>query len=609
MLKSVRLINFKSFDNLYLKFDSNVIYLNGPNGSGKSTIIEGIQLALLGYIPGHSKKLQDIFRFSSNNHIMEVSVSYEVNGSEFNVKRRYENTGGKISCIIDKFDIDDVLSSFDPNIELPVFNFKEFLQLSSNKQKQWLLDFIQNSDEKYNIDWETEIEDAIFKNNLIPDEGLVNELISEFDNEIDPDLLKSYNLEIKDRISEEKSIQSSSEKTLQETELSLLEYPSNTVTDTSSISDKLYCLTEKLSKLKYSKKILEENYHINEKLKGYKDLPYKMTSDETYIETSKEIKDILKSLYDKKERLEEINNQINSLKHNLLSSDYGDKCPIIHEPCEQLCKYRATVEEENIKLQRTVANLEIEKSKLLEEISSLKDSLNDKNKQLENISNRYLERDSLLKSLILLDENVDQVSIDRDLSELEKEVSELQSTLNLAIEYRSLLELSKKMETQKLQSKIRLDILKVVDKLTGPNGLQSKLGSSSMVKFISNLSTDSKILYDGSEIYIDIENTKSNSFDFGIIKDSNKISFETLSSGEKCIYMIILLSNILKISSTTKVLLVDDVFDHLDDENIKRIFDYTRNNKDIQYIFAGYQTIAKDESLNKYVIDVKRLKE
>lgn len=608
MLKSVRLINFKSFDNLYLKFDSNVIYLNGPNGSGKSTIIEGIQLALLGYIPGHSKKLQDIFRFSSNNHIMEVSVSYEVNGSEFNVKRRYENTGGKISCIIDKFDIDDVLSSFDPNIELPVFNFKEFLQLSSNKQKQWLLDFIQNSDEKYNIDWETEIEDAIFKNNLIPDEELVNELISEFDDEIDPDLLKSYNLEIKDRISEEKSIQSSSEKTLQETELSLLEYPSNTVTDTSSISDKLYCLTERLSKLKYNKKILEENYHINEKLKRYKDLPYKMTSDEAYIKISEEIKDISKSLYDKKERLEEINNQINSLKHNLLSSDYGDMCPIIHEPCEQLCKYRDTIEEENIKLQNTVANLEIEKSKLLEEIRSLKDSLNDKNKQLENISNKYLERDSLLKSLILLDENVNQVSIDKDLSELEEEVSELQSTLNLAIEYRSLLELSKKMEAQKLQSKIRLDILKVLDKLTGPNGLQSKLGSSSMVKFISNLSTDSKILYDGSEIYIDIENTKSNSFDFGIIKDSNKLSFETLSSGEKCIYMIILLSNILKISSTTKVLLVDDIFDHLDDENIKRIFDYTRNNKDIQYIFAGYQTIAKDESLNKYVVDVKRLK-
>lgn len=165
------------------------------------------------------------------------------------------------------------------------------------------------------------------------------------------------------------------------------------------------------------------------------------------------------------------------------------------------------------------------------------------------------------------------------------------------------------MKSQKIQSKIRLDLLKKLDNLTGQNGLQAKLGKAAVTDFLDSLSKTASLFYKNFDYYIDVENEKSNSFDFGIVKDGNKISYDTLSSGEQCVYMVALLSAILKLSTTCKLLLIDDVFDHLDEEKIKTVIKFAESQSDIQYIFAGYQTIAKDESLNKYVVDVKRLKE
>ena len=36
-------------------------YLYGKNGSGKTTVMQAVQLALLGYIPGTNKRTSDIF--------------------------------------------------------------------------------------------------------------------------------------------------------------------------------------------------------------------------------------------------------------------------------------------------------------------------------------------------------------------------------------------------------------------------------------------------------------------------------------------------------------------------------------------------------------------
>ena len=64
----------------------HVNYLFGDNGAGKSTVLEAIQLALLGYIPGHNKTNQSAFTHASSSAI-DVQVTLE-NGSENYVVER-----------------------------------------------------------------------------------------------------------------------------------------------------------------------------------------------------------------------------------------------------------------------------------------------------------------------------------------------------------------------------------------------------------------------------------------------------------------------------------------------------------------------------------------
>ena len=149
------------------------------NGEGKSSIIEGIQLALLGYIPGYSKKLSDIFKFSSDKNYMSVSITFDNLGKDYTITRIYTNVKGKISCSVDKNDLQDLMSILDADLETPVFNFKEFIQWSANKQKQWLLNFLQKSENTVTVNWRSEIDNIMSANNLILDELFILELSSE----------------------------------------------------------------------------------------------------------------------------------------------------------------------------------------------------------------------------------------------------------------------------------------------------------------------------------------------------------------------------------------------------------------------------------------------
>lgn len=87
---------------------------------------------------------------------------------------------------------------------------------------------------------------------------------------------------------------------------------------------------------------------------------------------------------------------------------------------------------------------------------------------------------------------------------------------------------------------------------------------------------------------------KSNSFDFGIIDEQNRfVSYDLLSSGEKCVFVLAMLISIIRTSKNSlPLILIDDLFDHLDDARIVKLFNKLVDGySDIQFIFAGVKDV------------------
>ena len=76
-LKSVTSTNMHNIYGSKVYNFGNINYLQGPNGAGKYTILQAIQFALLGYIPGTNKKLSDIFTHCNSNY-MNVQLEMKV---------------------------------------------------------------------------------------------------------------------------------------------------------------------------------------------------------------------------------------------------------------------------------------------------------------------------------------------------------------------------------------------------------------------------------------------------------------------------------------------------------------------------------------------------
>ena len=146
-------------------------YLVGSNGSGKSTVLQAIQLAILGYIPGTAKSNIAIYEHA-NGPVMRVKIVLD-NGTF--IERSWTNNGKTINA--DKY----VPSGYDPeemlgDLELPIFNFSEFLDLTANKAKDWFMNFLPGVDGE--IDWSKQLTDSLEGMNMI-DPDLISNTVEE----------------------------------------------------------------------------------------------------------------------------------------------------------------------------------------------------------------------------------------------------------------------------------------------------------------------------------------------------------------------------------------------------------------------------------------------
>ena len=159
-------------------FDS-LAYLHGPNGAGKSTVMQAIQLALLGYIPGTAKTKAELFRHA-NNHTMAVSLTIDDNGSEISVRRVWTGTSSSINSTVDirpdGYDIATIIE----DLELPIFNFGEFMGMTANKLKDWFIEFLPSMEVK--TDWADVLRDKLVTEGIaVIDDALIDESVKEIE--------------------------------------------------------------------------------------------------------------------------------------------------------------------------------------------------------------------------------------------------------------------------------------------------------------------------------------------------------------------------------------------------------------------------------------------
>lgn len=191
-------------------------YFFGENGAGKSTIMQAVQLALLGYIPGTDKTKTEIFKHS-DGRAMSVELTLDDDGRQIVISRTWERKG---KDIVAKSGVSPAVydtKGIVGNLELPVFNFNDFVGMTANKLKDWFMNFLPPADAE--IDWDYELSNSIADFGKILDQEFFNstvDYVKSLANENSGvQLVREFNAYLKEQLSAYKAAQTRMQSTIQ----------------------------------------------------------------------------------------------------------------------------------------------------------------------------------------------------------------------------------------------------------------------------------------------------------------------------------------------------------------------------------------------------------
>lgn len=575
------------------EFKEGVTYFVGQNGAGKSTILEAIQLGLLGYIPGYAKTNEAIMKHASGP---SLSISLTLD-NDIVINRTWVRSGSSVKSTLDVVNYDaKQLNNLISDVELPIFNFNEFKSMTSNKLKEWFISFLPSATE--GIDLRQKLSEAVSDRSL-PYDSLLNEIMSksEASGLSGLELVKTINTWIK----EDQSFIKGQISKLQGTIESLIHYDDAPIVDEDDVISQINDLTrllDSIARYESAKNIFNK---ANESLSDLKDsLPADCFSNDSRIATM-EAK--IKEIDDKCSKFDALVSEINNEEQKLVAhhakllqdrSSIGSvnsgNCPYTKQQCETLVKLNSNVSKKLSELDAQIKEV----SDKLNEIRSRKPDMssyralhNEKQQLTSNIEfirGQYSKLDALQSQII--DPGV--CPSDKSTSDISAEISKLNRDLAMIQANKKFDELTDQVTKDKFARENDLEVLKIWDKLTGANGLQTEL----MDRPFQNLAEEMSI-YLTKMFGVDTKaqfnlSSKSNSFSFGLIRDDAYIEFDYLSSGERCLFTLALTMCILnKSESQVRVILIDDILDHLDDNNNKYLFSTLKDIDNIQFIMAG----------------------
>jgi exonuclease SbcC len=577
----------------------NFNYLFGKNGAGKSTVMQAIQLALLGYIPGTDKNKTAIFRHA-NGPLMEITLHFD---DDRYITRRFEKTAKDVKSSItsnpDGLNIAAIIS----DLELPILNFSEFVGMTSNKLKDWFINFLPTNGNT--VDWNTELTNAI--TNLTTDftiaSTVADDITAEYGTGIDS--VRSFNEQCKAKISNLKTDIARMQSTVQELihyddcDMSLNEADiEKQIHDLELIRDSLVGKSHKLTQNQSIATILESVSAVVGEYSDIKDNPEYTALKDKLLSLQNKYADCIS-------KRRELDLSITNLDiENTKMRDVVDRggiCPYSSTICDSIKATIAEYEPKIVDNDKRIAEYNAARQELDNIKNDTNSEISDTNLQIQSIESAYAKYNANVPLYDSELAKLSQADIDKERTEVESKLSQLRQQL---VEVRANKKYDSLMATlaqDKIKAELDLEIYKAWEKLTSVNGLQSKLMNAPFISFALKITKYLKAFYAGSDVSAQFHiGEKANSFSFGLIRDGKYIEFDLLSSGEKCLYTLALSLAIVDSSdSELKLLLVDDLLDHLDPENIENCFSTLYNDTSVQMIIAGVQPCGLADGIIK----------
>ena len=599
---------------------TKMTYLHGLNGAGKSTVMQAIQLALLGYIPGTNKTKTEIFRHA-NGRTMAVFLTIDVDGSEVKIQRVWYDTKPSVTSAVQIYPEGYDVTKLIADLELPIFNFNEFINMTANKLKDWFIEFLPSA--KTSIDWDIALkEDLVVAGMTEIDEDLIHS---------SAETIRGYGLKGVDEIRKANeyfkaslSFNKKEAERVQSTIQSLIFYDD---IDTSiSEEDVRAAIAD------YQKKMRERDLTIDaakryefmkKQLDEYSDCTFDCAENDTrHIEAAVVVDSSPAGIEVIQEKISEQSSTrssfISEISHNqeqiaALKAKIDIMQGIINS--KGICPFTSTecgsVKEMISKYEKEVAAYKTSIDTYTAEITSLKSKCNDcqskidsYNRDIRNIQNEATDAKRTMQSIKDRYKKYEQLKeaigeppvaeFDRtDYAALIKEQQDLLVKIEANKKYNELIDT---LTADKF--KIEQDIAAFTSwiKLTGVNGLQNNASSTSpFTDLAEHMDTYIQAVF-GSSVRSKFNlESRANSFSFGIEKDGSYIPFNLLSSGEKCMYTLAMMLSIVAASkSLLKIVMIDDLLDHLDDINITKLFEALAKIDNIQMIFAGVKKVDGD---------------
>lgn len=600
-IKSVTIEGLHNVIEKTYTFD-NLSYLYGKNGAGKSTVLQAVQLALFGYIPGVHKKNEAILRHAKGK-MLSVTCVLDNDGKDVTVTRSWVGTGKSISNGVDispeGFDIDTILA----DIELPVHNFTEFMNMTANNMKGWFINFLPNEDTE--VHWEEELKKALGDMKVIDGHLITNTLndLKELSGS-GVDYIRAVNAYFKDQTSLLKGNLQRTQGTIQ----SLIFYEDcDSNASSEDIQKEIADIQQKLIQASKIEQVKKMNERIQEQLSLIQVSSDSLSTDDRYAELRMNNEELKAMMNKFNADVADINKKIVDIQVNIESKQAitsgGGMCPYTKSACSEIQNLSAQL---NSEIEQLTAELNELKSSLGNTnlaIQSTQQTLSANEKEMSNIASQYSERDRL-RAQIQMEELIDGEEISTE--ELQEKLQYLQSQVIKIAANEQYNKLIDTLTADKFKIENTLEVLKVWTKLTDANGLQTTIMAAPFKKLAASMDDYLHKMFNRKDISVKFNlSEKANSFSFGLVRDEKYIEFDMLSSGEKCMYTLAFMMCIVSISkSPLKVIMIDDLLDHLDDANASKLFDALYKIKDIQVILAGVKE-CKSKCKDAVIIEVK----